>query len=143
MTSQTDRRGNTTTFVYDTEPQKGGGGVRVTEIVDPAQKTTHITYDANGNIVTITDRNGALTQFARGDAQKNITSIIDPLTHTFQYDYHDQGGILGNQVMSVTDPDNRTTRFTRNKLGSILTRIDALNHVTSYEYEDDGELLTS
>ncbi|MEM5787050.1 MAG: hypothetical protein AAGU11_07000 [Syntrophobacteraceae bacterium] len=50
---------------------------------------------------------------------------------------------LGNPVMSVTDPNNRTTRFTRNRLGGILTRTDALNHVTSYEYEDDGELLTS
>ncbi len=143
LLSQTDRRGKITTFAYDSDPQKGGLGIRVTEIVDPAQKTTHITYDANGNIHTITDRTNATTTFLRADAKKNITGIIDPLTHPFQYDYHDQSSNLGNQVMSVTDPTSRTINFTRNKLGSILTVTDALDHTTSFAYDNSGELVTS
>ena len=130
-----------TTFVYDIDPQKGGGGLRVTEIVDPGQRTSHITYDANGNVSTITDRTGATTTYLREDARKNITKIIDPLNHWVQYDYHDQTGNLGDHITKITDSYGRETNINRNKLGNILNRTDALNHTTSFGYDGNAELV--
>ncbi|HEX7814109.1 putative Ig domain-containing protein, partial [Dyella sp.] len=82
-TTVTDALGQATTYQFD-------AGGRLTAViaapVGGSRPTTHYTYDADGNVLTRTDPDGAVTQYSY-DAQGNLVSVVDALGDTVTYGY--------------------------------------------------------
>jgi RHS repeat-associated protein len=89
MVAATDTTGNKTQHVYNTLGQIqqiidpvglkttfNYTGKRVTSIVDPAGRVTKLDYDAQGNLVSVTDPDGSKNQYGY-DSNHLVTSSID------------------------------------------------------------------
>ncbi|MBI5101820.1 MAG: RHS repeat protein, partial [Nitrospirae bacterium] len=104
------------------------------------------TYDywPDGNLKTATDANGNSTSYEYNYDGK-ITKIKDALGNTTTYVYGagtgcpSCGGSRENLV-SVTDANNKTTTYEYFKNGWKKNQKDPLNHVTSYAYDPAGFL---
>ena len=132
--SITDKKNNKTTFTYD-----GNGNttsvlypntVRVTYEYDSKNRVTRILDDryknVNGNVARETkftyDQNGNVTQ-----------SQVAALSTSYGYD-------SSGEVITVTDPRVKTTTYTRDAFGNMLSLKDAANNITTYEYDVLGRL---
>lgn len=98
---------------------------------------THFTYDGNGRLIAITDRDGNLTQIERDSGGRPtaliapwgqrtelalngdgyLTAVTNPAQETFTFAYHDEGGLLasynrprGGVSQFVYDEDGRLVR---------------------------------
>lgn len=91
----------------------------LTSTIDPLNRTTAYTYDAHGNVATITKLAG--------------TANAVSWNYTYEPIY--------NQVASVTDPLNHTVNFTYDSLGNLVSVSDALNHVNNFTYNSAGQVL--
>lgn len=161
LTSAVSPRGNlpgadpsdyTTTFSHDAYG-------RVTEVRDPlwsatapTERRTVSTYDADGNLVSVTDGNNHITRYAydaagrRTEIQRADDSIlrteywpdgsikqqIDGANQATSYDYNPLG-----QLLSVTDPLNRATRYTYDGVGNVLTMTNPSGRRTTLSYDCD------
>ncbi|MFL9889239.1 DUF6531 domain-containing protein, partial [Paraburkholderia agricolaris] len=117
---------------------------------------TGYTYDAKGNLLTVTDRLGKRTTFTV-DAQGRVLTVTDALKGVTRYTY------TGGDLTAVTDPLNRTTQYTTDAAGRVTavqdplgnrtkrtldalhrtTDItDALNGVTRFTWDRNGHLLS-
>ncbi|MEQ1848750.1 MAG: hypothetical protein ABL983_24620, partial [Nitrospira sp.] len=87
------------------------------------------TFDANGNLQTVQDRNGNTTTY-QYNAGGHLIGIVDPvgLATTFSYS--------GNRVSTITDPANRVTRLDYDAAGN-LTRITNPDNTTR-QWDYDG-----
>ena len=115
--SDTDARGNTTTFAYDalnrlvttTYPAATSGA---------SQTTAWKTYDFRGNVITETDQNGHVTKH--------------------QYD-------LAGRQTAVTQAygtsNATTTTYAYDAAGRKTGETDALGHTTTYTYDNAGNLI--
>ncbi|HEX7931768.1 MAG TPA: hypothetical protein VF573_01640 [Paraburkholderia sp.] len=118
--------------------------------------STAYTYDANGNLLTATDRVGNRTTFANDsqgrrltvtDALKGVTkyvwtggdlaSVTDPLSRTTQYTTDAAG-----RVTAVQDPMGNKTQRTLDALDRTVEITDALNGVTRFTWDRNGHLLS-
>jgi RHS repeat-associated protein len=156
-----DANGHTTTFETDSIG-------RITKQIDPLTRTTTIQRDTQGNPLTITRPNGAMTTmtydlkgnllsstqaltttplltatttFTYEPTFNQVATIKDPLNHmtTIAYD------VKGNPE-TVTDADNKITRFFYNTRGLLTEMRDALypaNPATTFTYDTLGRLLTT
>jgi len=137
--SHTDRRGNTSNFVYDSFN-------RVVAAYDPlldgqsARGVVRTSYDDAGNRVSQTNQDGATTQYSydalnRLRAQTQLVRQPDGTTaaDTTTFGYDD----LGDQT-SATDPAGDTSTATFDPAGEQLTATDANNDTTSYSYDLAG-----
>ncbi len=111
-TATVDRDGNTTAYTYDvadwlisiTDPVglvttlTYTGGL-LSDITNPAGRTTAFAHDADGNLTRITDPDGASKQFAY-DARHRLTSQVSKggFTTTYGYDF-------AGRNMSANRPD--------------------------------------
>lgn len=111
LASQVDPRGNElgadpddfrTVFTYD-------DGGQLLEVEDPLGYSLVTTFDANGNVATVTDQNNQTT--------------------TYSYDELDR-------VISVTVPGSATTAYAYDKVGNMVSRTDANSNVTSFTYDE-------
>ena len=131
-----------------------------TRIVEP-NRTTDLTYDARGNLLTKKTTAGALTRTwtytynANGqiltidaprtdvadvtrlvyDAQGNLTSVTNALGHVVAITSYDPVG----RPLSMRDPNGLTTTLAYNFRGQILSKIVG-GEVTSYAYDPAGQL---
>lgn len=120
-------------FVRDSEN-------RITQVIDPIGKAIHYAYDANGDLVSVTDREGNITQIEYNEPSRAhyLTEIIDPLGRTgIRGEYDDTGKLVrmfdadGNETQLIHDIDNYSE-----------TIVDALGNSTTYVYDDRGNVLT-
>ena len=86
---------------------------------DPLGYTTYRDYDADGNLLEVTDPDGETTSYAYGDSTHpgDITSVTDPDGHVTAYTYDADGDVATSSVSpsaTVTD-------------------------TTAYAYDADGE----
>ena len=120
------------------------------------------TYDANGHLIKITNRNG-LTQTLDYDANGLLQSVVDPAGRrlTFIYDGArrlinvigpDGGKVLyaydgNNNLASVTYPDGATWRYRyeNSSFASLLTsKVDTLGNVVSiWSYDSQGRAIAN
>ena len=114
VTSQTDPMGRTTTLSYAGDNYSVGGG------------TTTIT-DPNGNVETEHYLDGVLTSLTKG------TGTAAAATWTYAYDP------TTLVRTSVTDPNGRTTTYTDDANGNILSETDPLGRTTTYTYNGFNE----
>jgi RHS repeat-associated protein len=98
------------------------------------EKVIAYTYDANGNIKTITDSLGKQTSFTY-DALDRVSSSTDPLigvTYT-KYD-------VANQIREVTDPRGLTTSYRVDGFGQTWRTTSPDTGVTDHWYDQWGRL---
>ena len=82
-------------------------------MVDPQGNAVRYAYDADGDLVSVTDRLGNVTRFKYEAPRPHyLTEVIDPLGRTgVRSEYDDQGRMVtmldaaGNSVQLVHDPD--------------------------------------
>jgi len=92
------------------------------------------TYDAAGNLSTITDGSGNVTTIQR-DSSEHPTAIVSPFGQTSSLSL-DSNGFL-SQVM---DPAGNTVRFTNTSTGLMTARSDSNGNVYNYSYDNTGKL---
>ena len=82
-------------------------------------------YDANGNLLSITDTNGQVTTLAYSTA--STPASVAP-----------SAGLL----LTVTDPRGRSLNFTYNAQGNVATATQPDGGVLGYAYDTNGNLVT-
>lgn len=111
----------------------------VTDSTDALGRVTHMTYDAMGNVASVTrlygTPNAVTTSYAYEPKFQQIASITDPLNHntTFSYD-------TGGKLTGIADALGHTTQFVTNGAGQPTLITDPLGHGTQLEY-DNGDLV--
>ncbi|MBU2540802.1 MAG: hypothetical protein KJ593_02770 [Candidatus Omnitrophica bacterium] len=133
LTSTEDSISATTAFTYEPDFNQ------ITSITDPENNTTNIDYDENGNPIQIADAQANITKMeydSRGLVTKIIsgfaTAVENQTTFTYYTDTYN--------LKTITDPIGKTTTFTYDNAGNILTIQDAENNTTAFEYDDMNRL---
>ena len=91
-------------------------------------------YDANGQLVTVTDGSGNVTTIQR-DANEHPTAIVSPYGQTTTLTV-DANGYLSQ----VTDPLGNTVQLTNTALGLLTSMKDANGNLYSFQYDGNGFL---
>jgi RHS repeat-associated protein len=153
ITSVTDEMGDTITYTYD---QMGRMLTEQNPVQAGAGKETSYTYDADGNLKTVTDANGKTTTYTYNSRNELVTAE-DPLGNVATYVYDAEGNVtgtidpVGNRVTMTYDGDNNlltaqdalgTTTYTYNADDEETSVTDANGHTTSYVYTNRGQLNT-
>jgi len=126
----TDELGRVTTHIYDkrnlrtsiTEPDPDGNG--------PLQPSvTKFKFDANRNLVRVTDPLNHMTSFGYDllDRQVTTTDALNKVTTKT----HDA---VGN-IESITDPETNTTSYTFDELNRQVTDTNELGHTRTFGYD--------
>jgi len=182
LATVTDPAGGITTYTYDAQN-------RMATIKNPRGLTIlQNVYDANGRVIQQQAADGGITKFAYTLLNPSVstspvllTTVTDPVGNPTIYHFSPQGFLIDrtdalgektiyqldpgtNQVLSVTDPLNRTTTYTYDSAGNVtsttrlagtpnavtssftyhptfskLTSItDPLGHTTKMEYDNAG-----
>jgi RHS repeat-associated protein len=92
------------------------------------------TYDANGNVSTVTDAAGRKTSYSY-DARDRVTRTIAADGGAINVTYDARGNIW-----KVTDPRGLTTTYTYNGFGEILSRTSPDTGTTIYTYDIAGRV---
>ncbi|MCL6472752.1 MAG: DNRLRE domain-containing protein [Firmicutes bacterium] len=140
-----DPLGNKTTYSYDSAN-------RQMVVADALGHKTTYTYNEAGNPVFIVDPLGAKTSFefennnliatidAKGgkasyvyDSAGNMVETVDTLGRITLYAYD-----INNKPITITYPDNTTTRYVYDEAGNLLQETDALGKTTTYTYDEYG-----
>ncbi|MFC1858852.1 RHS repeat-associated core domain-containing protein [Thermodesulfobacteriota bacterium] len=125
---------------------------------DPKGNTTSFTYDAEGNLLTLTDAKGNVTTFTYEPVFNQIAGSEDALGTINSFEYDSKGNLtkitdaLGNEtsftydtngdLLTTTDANDHTTNFSYNAYGSILSITDALGNRTDLSYDPVGNITT-
>ncbi|MBS1955275.1 MAG: hypothetical protein JST89_13905 [Cyanobacteria bacterium SZAS-4] len=139
VATATDGNGNVTTFTYD--PSTGNLLTVQKPTVGGLTPQVTYTYNARGQILTITDETGVVTQHSYDTTTELLnTTIIDPgisphlaLTASFGYDP------VGN-TNSITDPNGNvwTATYNPNRMVSQFIAPAPFGYVTNRFYDDNG-----
>jgi len=120
------------TALAQTTTRVRGQNELVTSTTDPLGRTTTMTYDSVGDVLTKTFLSGtpnAVTYtYTYTPDYHQIASVTDPLNHTTTYGY------TNGCLTSITDALNHTTSILCNSSGQPLSITDALNHTTTLSY---------
>lgn len=138
LTSQVDRRGNTTTFDVDLR----GRLVRRTDPKpDPSQANpvSRWTYDDNGNRAGAVDPTGVRTSYSYDDLNQvrtvsNGTAAPGPYTTTFDYDD------LGNLKTRIKPHPNETAYADYNAASELIQIQDAAGNLWKYGRDVAGRV---
>ena len=106
-----------------------------TSIQNNSTNVSNITYDAKGNVTSITvSGDGTLTTQMTYDEKNNLTSYTDPMNNTTTYTYDTNGNLV-----EVASPiAGIKTSITIGEKGLPLEVRNAMNVVTRYEYNKYG-----
>ena len=131
---RTDVSDVTTLEYYANTPDQGNNRGQLKAIVNALnQRTEFSNYDANGNVGTITDPNGVVTQRTY-DERNRIKTITNLSTNVQTQYFYDARGNLSYIIL----PEANRIDFTYN-LANKLTEIkDSLNNKIQYQYDVEG-----
>ena len=131
LVAQTDPEGDKQTTSFDSagrptdivSPRGNASGA------NPADFTTHLEYDAAGDLTRSVDPLGHATVYSY-DADRNRISVRDPRQNltTTAYDH------LGRPT-TVTRADNSALTTAYDRDGNVASRSDGLNQATTYTYD--------
>jgi RHS repeat-associated protein len=183
LTSVTDGNGHKASYTYENGNK--------TSMVNADKDETKWTYDGTHDVLTVTTPNGEKTTITRnsdGDAETvsrpapgnttqtttyhydehgNLTSVVDPLKHTWSYEYDPAGDRTSetdpegdkrtydynedSQETSTVSPGGNvkgaeasqyTTKIERDQQGRPTLITDPLGHTTKYVYDGNGNIET-
>ncbi|MFD5056213.1 fibronectin type III domain-containing protein [Streptomyces tendae] len=129
LVAHVDAAGGLTTYTYDDQ-------LNPTSVTDPNGRTTHMTYDASGNLLT--RKAPAPVSTAESwtyDSRRNVKSHTNGRGNTESYTYDGD-----NRISSITDPEGGATTFTYTTGGRIETVKDPAGQVTTNSYDTAGNL---
>lgn len=92
------------------------------------------TYDANGNVLTVTDNNGTITR--EYDALNRVTKYTDTYGKSICYEYD----AVGNLTRMVY-PDNTVVTYTYDANNNLVSVTDWANRVTAYTYDVNNRVI--
>jgi RHS repeat-associated protein len=130
VTTTTDALGHATTTQYDADRN-------VISVTDAESNVTQSAYNKD-NELTLTTRADTTTIAYGYDAAGNRVSVTDGLGHTTHYAFD-----ALNRLSSVTDPLNRTTSYTYDGAGNRVTMVDPQNQTTTYGYDAANEMTST
>jgi RHS repeat-associated protein len=165
VSSQTDARNNTTSFVYSND----GRGNRE-KITEPNNRVSELAWSTNTRPATtnLTNQNLLTTYKPTGSGANGyrfsynstgyVTASTDPLGNTTNLQYDGKGLLTkrtdargyatnytydasGNLTLE-TDPYGNTTGYLRDPLGRITQVNDKRGNITAYTYDAAGNVLT-
>ena len=96
------------------------------------------TYDANGNLLTVTDEFGNTTTYTYDPTFNKVTSVTDPLLNVTRFAYDSRGNLI-----STTDARNNTTSYKYDAVGQLTEVTDALGAKTKLTYDSFGNQISS
>lgn len=110
-----------------------------------ASLVTSYTYDANGNVISMTTPDGIKTTYEYDTLDRPVTQSVQGLDEhgksttivtTMTYDY------AGN-ILTLTDANGNKTQNIYNMKGLLIKKIDANGGVTANYYDNAGRLTAS
>lgn len=137
LTSTVSPRGNlpgATAANFTTSTTRNPAG-QVLTVTDPNGAVTSMTYDDSGNPITITDPNGK-TSTTTYDALNRPTQTTRPDLTVIKTGYDKTGN-----VTSQTDANNKVTLYTYNRRNQVLTVTDPLGRTRSNVYDGIGRII--
>lgn len=144
----TDRNNNKLTFddagiTSSAGPQirfERDGQNRIAAAIDPSGKKIKYAYSAAGDLTSVTDRLGNVTQFTYDPARAHYLSrVIDPLGRAgIRTAYNAEG-----RLTRTLDANGKAVEFSYDPTHSLQTVKDALGNQTSFEYDAFGNVVTT
>jgi RHS repeat-associated protein len=109
---------------------------RLIQLTGASGQITTLSYDKNGNQVTVTDGNQN-TINEDHDALDRVTGSLAPLNSSVFYSYDDQ-----NNIVQVTDPKGLVTLYTYDGRNNLLQVSSPDTGLTDYSYDEAGNRLS-
>ncbi len=141
-----DPNGNVLTFSEAGISSNAGSQVRferdpqgrISAAIDPAGKRVAYAYSAAGDLASVTDRTGAVTQFRYNPGRAHyLSSVIDPLGRMgLRTNYDTQG-----RLVKTIDALGKSVQVTYDPTHSLVTTTDQLGNPTTLEYDDRGNVV--
>ena len=137
--SATDPLGNLTTYQHDLAGRLLAQVMPRGNVIGgtPATYTWTYTYDGIGNRLTATDPLTQTATVSQYDADGNLTSLTDPNGHLTQYTYD-----LDSEATKVTRFDGSTQQTVYDSDGNILRQIDGRSQATVYAYDQQNRTIS-
>lgn len=107
---------------------------QLTSVTDALDRTTTYQRDPRGRLTSVRDATGREHTFGYTGSDGRPTSITTPLGKTSRMDY--QAGDL----VSMSDPLGRETRFHLDPIGRRVAVSDPLGNKTGFDYDDADQL---
>lgn len=121
-----------TSFTYD-----AAGNVLTRTVADGAtSRTWSFTYSSVGQVLSAADPKGNVSRYSY-DAQGNLASVTNALGHRTAYDSYDGAG----RLLRTTDPNGLVTTFTYDARGRLTSR-NVGGQLTSISYDAAGNVAT-
>lgn len=150
LLSITNAGGGTTTATYDPVGE-------MTSLTDPAGITSHYSYDSLGDVTSATGPGGVVLVAMTFDASGNLLTLTDGGGNTTTYTYDSAGNVASRtdadgRINSYTYTSNGTlagittaagsSTFTTDVSGRITAATNANGHTMNLTYDADGNLLS-
>jgi len=130
---------------------------QIRRVTDPLQRTTQFSYDANGNLLTLTDAPNNVVSYAY-DNMDRVQARTDPLLQVDGYQYNQKGSLTQrsdrkSQVTSyaydsldrlsqVTYADASTITYTYDAVNRLTQVMDSISGTITYSYDNLDRLLS-
>ena len=120
-----------TTYVYGDD----GNPDLQTQIISSCSctGTTSITYDENGNALTIEDALNGVRRLSY-DNDQNLVSQVNELGQATNYIYNSNGKLL-----KIIDSSDRETNLVRDSFGRVVSITDTEGRITQFRFAQEGE----
>ncbi len=106
----------------------------ISSVTDAAGKVTSYDYDLFDRLTTVTQPGSVVTAYAY-DGQDNLTTVTDAENHITTYVYDDLG-----RLVTTTSPDTGATRYAYDASGDLVSKADAKGNTIRYTYDDLNRL---
>lgn len=124
LSEKTNARGQKMSYTYNS--------IENVTSITANEGTTRYEYDANGNIVKISDSKSTIEKTY--DSDNRVTTYTNNQKNVaYEYD------AVGN-IISLTYPDGTKVQYTYDSLNQMISVKDWNNHITSYEYDANGNI---